>query len=202
MTARAIDRSDTSLDRRDLLAHLFADPASWLMVAGLAGAARDAAALTGDADTLFTMGGAMGGAVPIGLGMALAAPQVPVAVITGDGELLMNLGALATVASAAPANLAIVCIDNAQHGETGGQPGHTARRTDLAAIAEGAGLASVMTVARPEQLADAARFLAEAPAPRFLCARVRPGPPCDWQRDLDPASCRLRFRAAWRARGG
>ncbi len=187
---------DTTIDRRELLPRLFPDPGRWLMVSGLAGAARDTAALTSDADYLYTMGGAMGAAVSIGLGMALAAPNAPVAVITGDGELIMNLGSLTTVASMMPGNLSIVCIDNGQHGETGGQPGHTARRTDLAAIAQGAGLVSVMTVSHPEQLAEAARFLTGAPAPRFLLARVLPGPPCDWKRDLDPANCRLRFRNA------
>ena len=73
----------------------------------------------------------MGGAIPMALGMALAVPERRIAVITGDGELMMNAGALATVASAAPQNLIIVCIDNGQHGETGGQPGHTSKRTNL-----------------------------------------------------------------------
>ena len=199
MSPSAPDRSDVTLDRRDLLPHLFPDPARYRMVAGLAGASRDAAALTGEADYLFTMGGAMGAALSIGLGMALAAPDAEIAAITGDGELLMNVGALATVASAAPGNLTIVCIDNAQHAETGGQPGHTARCTDLAKIAEGAGIASVMTVSRPDQLAAAARFLIAAPAPRFLLCRVLPGPPCAWNRDWDLAACRQRFRAAWQA---
>lgn len=193
-------RAGITLDRRDLLPRLFADPTAWLMVSGLAGASRDACALTGEADNLYAMGGAMGAAVSIGLGMALAAPAAQVAVVTGDGELLMNLGTLATVATAAPANLSIVCIDNAEHAETGGQPGHTARRTDLAQLAEGAGIASVMAVSRPDELAAAARFLVAAPAPRFLLARVLAGPPCDWQRDWDLAACRLRFRAAWQAR--
>lgn len=200
MTAPHRDRADITLDRRELLPHLFPEPERYLMVSGLAGASRDACALTGEADTLFTMGGTMGAAVSTGLGMALAAPQAQVAVITGDGELLMGLGTLATVASAAPANLSIVCIDNGEHAETGGQPGHTARRTDLATLAEGAGVVSVMTVSRPDELVAAARFLVEAPAPRFLWARVLAGPPCDWKRDWNLADCRLRFRAAWAGR--
>ena len=94
--------TEPSLDRREVLGALFPDPGEYLMVAGLAGSARDAAALTDEADYLFAFGGAMGGAVPMGLGMALAAPDRKVAVITGDGELLMNAGALASVASAMP----------------------------------------------------------------------------------------------------
>ena len=185
-----------ALDRRDVLAPLFPAPDEYLFVAGLAGAARDAAALTDDGDNLFTLGGVMGGAVSIGLGMALAAPGARVAVITGDGELLMNVGALATVASMAPDNFSIVCIDNGRHGETGGQPGHTARRTDLALMAAGAGLPSTMTVTASGELAAAAQFVAEAPAPRFLLVRVTDGPPADYKRNLDAAVCRHRFRNA------
>ena len=189
--------TDADIDRRELLPRLFPAPGNYLMVSGLAGASRDAAALTGDGERLFTMAGIMGAAVPLGLGMALSAPGSQVAVITGDGELLMDLGALATVASQAPDNLSIVCIDNGRHGETGGQMGHTAIRTDLARIAEGAGLPSVMAIGRPEEIAAAAEFLIEATAPRFLLARVRPGPPAAYKRNLDPAACRLRFRDAY-----
>ena len=187
-----------TLDRRDVLGTLFPDPGAYLMVAGLAGSARDTAALTDEADTLFAFGGAMGGAVPMGLGMALAAPDRKVAVVTGDGELLMNAGALASVASTMPENLSIVCIDNGRHGETGGQLGHTARRTDLARMAEGAGLPSAMTVSDASGLKAAAAFLDDAPGPRFVCVRVAPGPPADYKRNWNPAECRLRFRRAWR----
>ena len=190
--------TEPALDRREVLGTLFPDPAEYLMVAGLAGSGRDAAALTGEADTLFAFGGAMGGAVPMGLGMALAAPGRKIAVITGDGELLMNAGALASVASTMPENLSIVCIDNGRHGETGGQLGHTARRTDLAKLAEAAGLPSAMTATDAAGLGDAAAFLANAPGPRFVCVRVRPGPPADYKRSWDPAERRLRFRRAYR----
>lgn len=193
--------SDAEIDRRELLPELFPAPEDYLLVSGLAGASRDAAALTGDGDYLFTMAGTMGAAVPFGLGMALSAPAARVAVITGDGELLMDLGALATVASQAPDNLTIVCIDNGGHGETGGQLGHTSQRTDLARIAEGAGLPSVMTISRPGEIAAAAKFLAEAPAPRFLLARVEAGPPAAYRRNLDPAACRRRFRNAYLGAG-
>lgn len=187
---------DASLDRRELLPALFPDPSDYLMVSGLAGASRDAAALTSEADNVFTMGGAMGAAVSIGLGMALCAPNRQIAVITGDGELMMNIGSLATVASAAPQNLSIVCIDNGQHGETGGQKSHTAERTDLELMAKGAGMPATLTISRPQELEAAARFLTESPAPRFLRARVLPGPPSDWKRNWNLADCRTRFRDA------
>lgn len=193
---------DTTLDRRDVLPVLFPDPDRYLMIAGLAGASRDAAALTDEADTLLTMGGAMGAAVSVGLGVALSAPTEQVAVVTGDGELLMNIGSLATVASIMPDNLSIVCVDNGRHGETGGQLGHTSRRTDLAKMAEGAGLPSVMTVDSAAKLQDAAKFLTDAPAPRFLWVRVKAGPPADYKRDWNLADRRLRFRAAYLERRG
>ncbi len=192
--------TESTLDRREVLARLFPEPDRYLMVAGLAGSARDVAALTHEADHAITLGGAMGAAVSMALGMALSAPDDPVAVITGDGELLMNVGALATVASMMPGNLSIVCIDNARHLETGGQKGHTARRTDLALMAEGAGLPSTMTIASTGELADAARFLVESAAPRFLCVRVGAGPPAAYRRDWDLAACRLRFRDAYLGR--
>jgi thiamine pyrophosphate-dependent acetolactate synthase large subunit-like protein len=192
--------NDITLDRREVLAPLFPEPGDWLFVSGLAGAARDVCALTGETENVFAMGGAMGAAVSMALGVALSVPQQRVACVTGDGELLMNLGALATVASVAPENLVIVCIDNARHGETGGQLGHTARRTDLAAIASGAGIAAVHTIAAPGDLAAAARFIAGGTGPRFLWARVKDGPPQHWSRNWNLAECRLRFRNAWMAK--
>ncbi len=193
--------TEPTLDRRELLPAIFPAPQDYLFVSGLAGPARDAAGLTNDGDNLFTMAGTMGAAVSMGLGVALSAPERKVAVIAGDGELLMNIGALATVASMAPENLTIVCIDNGMHQETGRQRGHTARRTDLARMAEGAGLASVMTITGPGELAEAAKFVAGAAAPRFLLARVTDGPPTVYKRNLDPAECRLRFRQAYLGAG-
>jgi pyruvate/2-oxoacid:ferredoxin oxidoreductase beta subunit len=91
----------------------------FLIVSGLAGTSRDVAALTGDGAHTYTMAGAMGGACMIGLGLALARPDRRVLVVTGDGELLMNVGALATIAVMNAPNLAIVCVDNGHYGETG-----------------------------------------------------------------------------------
>jgi thiamine pyrophosphate-dependent acetolactate synthase large subunit-like protein len=186
-----------TLDRRQVLKALFPRPTDHLFVSGLAGASKDAAGLTDDGDNLYTMAGTMGAAVPMGLGMALAAPEAKVAVITGDGELLMMLGALATVASMAPANLSIVCLDNGCHGETGGQPGHTAIRTDLAKIGEGAGLAATLMIAGADELTKGAKFLTEAKGPRLLVVRVTDGPATAYVRNMDPAACRLRFRNAY-----
>lgn len=192
--------SSPTLDRRLLLPALYPKPDRHLFVSGLAGSGKDASALTDEADNLFAFGGAMGGAVPMALGLALSAPGDRVEVITGDGELLMNIGALATVASMMPENLSIVCIDNAMHGETGGQPGHTAKRTNLAVMADGAGIPSVMTVDAEAGLEAARNFIADAQGPRFLWARVTDGPPSAFKRNWDLAERRHQFRTAYLAK--
>jgi len=186
-----------TLDRRDLLPSIFPNQEDYLIITGLAGSARDAAALTNDGPNLFTMAGAMGSATSMGLGVAMSAPERKVAVITGDGELLMNIGSLATVATVAPENLSIVCIDNGCHGETGGQTGHTSNRTNLELMAKGAGIASTMTIDSESDLHNAAAFLSDAPGPRFLHLRVMDGPPTAFKRNMDLAECRLRFRNAY-----
>lgn len=192
--------ADFTLDRRDILPRLIPQPDKYLIVTGLAGAAKDTADYTKEASNVITMGGAMGAAVSMGLGVALSAPNEQVLVITGDGELMMNVGALATVASMMPDNLSIICVDNGCHGETGGQPGHTSRRTNLALMADGAGIPSTLTVEFDNQLDGAANFLADSPAPRFLWVRVMPGPPTDYKRNWDPVEGRLKFRNAYLAR--
>jgi phosphonopyruvate decarboxylase len=198
MMVKAPERSPLGkIDRRELLPPLFPDADAWLFVSGLAGASRDAAALTGDGPNLYTMAGTMGAAVPMGLGVALSAPDRRVAVINGDGEMLMGIGSLVTVATAAPQNLTIVCEDNSMHGETGGQTGHTAGTANLEAIARGCGISSTMTISETDQIADAAVFIAEAPGPRFLLVRVLPTPPCAYKRNMDMAACRVRFRQAF-----
>ena len=96
-----------TLDRRDAVPALIGRHEDFLIVSGLAGTSRDIAALTRDGAHTYTMAGAMGGACMIGLGLALARPDRRVLVVTGDGALLMNVGALATIAVVNPANLAI-----------------------------------------------------------------------------------------------
>ena len=110
------------------------------MVGGLGASTYDIAA-AGDHDRNFYLWGAMGGAVMIGLGIALAQPKLPVVVITGDGEMLMGIGSLATVGLQKPKNLTIVVLDNEVYGETGGQASHTAATVDLVGVARACGIA-------------------------------------------------------------
>src|SRR5215813_7241083 len=128
------------LDRVEAVPALIGRHEDFLFVAGLAGTSRDVAAITNDGAHTYSMAGAMGGAAMIGLGLALARPDKRVLVVTGDGELLMNIGALATIAVLNPPNLSIVCVDNGHYGETGYQKSHTSLGVDLERIAAGSGI--------------------------------------------------------------
>jgi len=189
--------TEVTLNRVGALPQIFPNPDDYLFVTGLAGPARDAAHLTNDGVNMFTMAGCMGAATTMGLGVALSAPDRQVVVIAGDGELMMNMGSLATVATESPQNLTIVCIDNGGHGETGGQPGHTSRRTNLAKIADGAGIENILTVGSEDGLKDAAAFVKSGTGPRFLWLRVLLGEPTSFKRNMNPLECRMRFRMAY-----
>ena len=187
---------DLVLDRRDAVPKLIGRHEDFLIVCGLAGTSRDIAALTRDGAHIFTMAGAMGAAVAAGLGLALARPDRLVLVATGDGELLMNLGALATVAVLNPPNLKILCVDNGHYGETGWQKSHTSLGVDLERIAVGSGIKITRTVRTEAELADGARLLREGNGTAFVLLKVKPDDPPPYKRNMDPASCRTRFRTA------
>ena len=184
------------LDRREAVPALIGRHEDFLIVTGLAGTARDVAALTRDGAHAYTMAGAMGGAAMLGLGLALARRDRRVLVVTGDGELLMNVGALATIAVMNPPNLAIVCVDNGHYGETGYQKSHTSLGVDLEKIAAGSGIKRTRTVANEVELAEGARLLREGNGTAFVVLRVKPDDPPPYKRNMEPASCRVRFRGA------
>ncbi|WP_374446828.1 thiamine pyrophosphate-dependent enzyme [Stella sp.] len=161
-----------TIHRRPLVARLLAGRDERLLViTGLGTPTYDAAA-AGDDPRTFFLWGAMGGATMMGLGLALAQPDRRVLVLAGDGEMLMAVGSLATVAMKRPANLAVVVLDNEHFGETGMQPTPTHAGVDLAGMAAAAGWTKTMT-ARSEAdvpaLVDAAR---NAPGPVFAVAKI------------------------------
>jgi thiamine pyrophosphate-dependent acetolactate synthase large subunit-like protein len=142
-------------ERRAAMATLLANrPKNLVVVPGLGSCTWDAFA-AGDDDRNFYLWGAMGGAAMIGLGLALAKPNARVAVITGDGEMLMGIGSLATVGLQKPGNLSIVVLDNERYGETGGQTSHTAAVVDLVGVAKACGIpdsCAITTMAEVEAL--------------------------------------------------
>jgi thiamine pyrophosphate-dependent acetolactate synthase large subunit-like protein len=134
-----------SMDRREFVARLMAACPQALVISGLGSPSYDLFA-AGDRPENFYLWGAMGGAAAMGLGLALAQPQRSVLVITGDGEQLMGLGALATIGAQQPNNLSIVVLDNGHFGETGMQASHSSLGTSLAAVARGCGIRQVTEI--------------------------------------------------------
>ena len=160
------------LDRREAVKALLADRGEMIVVTGLGSPTYDVFA-AGDHDGNFYLWGAMGGAALVGLGLALAQPTRPVTVVTGDGEQLMGLGGLATIAVKAPANLSIVVIDNGHFGETGGQLSHSGLGVDLAAVARAVGFADVRDIDHVAELEAARAALRVASGgPRLFVVRV------------------------------
>lgn len=146
------------MDRRTAVERLVAARGNALIVTGLGSATYDVHA-AGDDDRNYYLWGAMGGAALVGLGLALAQPSRHVMVITGDGEQLMAMGSLATIAVAAPDNLSVFVLDNEHYGETGMQASHTGRGIDIAAVASACGLATTGVL---QSLDEIDRFLETA----------------------------------------
>ena len=184
-----------TLERRAVMRALVADRGNMLVVPGLGSTTYDLAA-AGDHPLNFYLWGAMGGAAMIGLGLALAQPARRVLVATGDGEMLMGLGALATIAVQRPKNLSVVVIDNERYAETGLQETHTAKGCDLAGIAASAGFRSVHTARTEAELAALVPLLREASEPVFATIKVKPDRPPFVLPSNDGVYIKNRFREA------
>jgi thiamine pyrophosphate-dependent acetolactate synthase large subunit-like protein len=165
------------LERRAAMKTLLADRRDDLfLVPGLGSTTWDAVT-AGDDDRNFYLWGAMGGAAMIGLGLALAQPKLRVAVITGDGEMLMGLGSLATIGVQRPANLAIVVFDNGYYGETGMQASHTRSGVDLLEVARGCGIERVMEVQDEAGLRELAGLIGTCDRTLFARVLIAPDDP-------------------------
>ncbi|MFY9819565.1 MAG: thiamine pyrophosphate-dependent enzyme [Pseudolabrys sp.] len=185
-----------TLERRAAMATLLAERGDDLLVVpGLGSTTWDAAA-AGDNDRNFYLWGAMGGAAMIGLGLAIAQPSRRVAVITGDGEMLMGLGALATIGTQCPPNLAIIVFDNGVYGETGMQPSHTQAGVDLLGVAGACGIASRLDVRDEDRLADLARQLKNLRETLFARVQIAAAEPPRVLPTRDGVALKERFRAS------
>jgi thiamine pyrophosphate-dependent acetolactate synthase large subunit-like protein len=163
--------SQAKLPRREAVARLLKDRGDSLVITGLGSPTYDVAA-GGDHPLNFYLWGAMGSAATVGLGLALAQPKRRVLVITGDGEMLMGLGALATIAAKQPVNLAIAVIDNEHYGETGMQASHTGMGVDLAGIARAAGFRQAATVRSMSELEGVVPILYTGGGPVLVVLKV------------------------------
>lgn len=163
-------RMKSTLDRRAALGAILARRQDALLVTGLGSTCYDAGTL--DHPNTFYLWGGMGAAAMVGLGLALAQPKRRVIVATGDGEMLMAMGAFATIGAKGPRNLSIVVMDNELYSETGMQPTHTSCGVDLAGIAKASGFARTGTVYNMKQLNAWVPALYKTPGPVFLAAKI------------------------------
>ncbi|MBH69627.1 MAG: thiamine pyrophosphate-binding protein [Rhodospirillaceae bacterium] len=184
------------LDRKYAVPEIIGDPSDLLIICGLAGASKDIAHLTDDGDNIFTMAGAMGGATAMGLGLALSRPDKRVLVVTGDGELLMNVGTLATVGILKPSNLSVLCVDNGHYGETGYQESHTRRGVNLELIAQGSAIPITRTVEQKRDLDDAKPLVRTTNGPSFILLKVSTEQPPSVKRSMDATERKVAFRQA------
>lgn len=161
------------LHRRAVVAELLRDRGDLLVVGGLGAPAWDITA-AGDHARNMPLWGGMGGAAMIGLGLALARPRERVLIVTGDGEMLMGLGSLATIGVQAPANLALVVLDNEHYGETGMQETHTRYGVDLAAIAAASGFRASRIVRKPAEVTDLRALVHSGEGPIFAQVKIDP----------------------------
>jgi thiamine pyrophosphate-dependent acetolactate synthase large subunit-like protein len=159
------------LHRRDVVVELLRDRGELLVIAGLGAPNWDVSA-AGDHVNNFPLWGAMGAASMMGLGLALAQPKRNVLVITGDGEMLMSLGALATIAVERPPNLTIAVLDNERFGETGMQKTHTASGVDLAGMALAAGIRTSRIVRTQEEVTAIRDLAHQGKGPAFALIKI------------------------------
>jgi thiamine pyrophosphate-dependent acetolactate synthase large subunit-like protein len=161
------------LHRRDVVVELLRQRGDLLVIAGLGAPNWDVSA-AGDHPNNFPLWGAMGAAAMMGLGLAMAQPKRKVLVITGDGEMLMSIGALATIAVEKPPNLTIAVLDNERFGETGMQKTHTAAGVDLAGMALAAGIRTSRIVRSAEEVTAIRDLVHQGKGPVFAQVKISP----------------------------
>jgi thiamine pyrophosphate-dependent acetolactate synthase large subunit-like protein len=187
--------NDPRLDRRAAMRTLLAERGDALLVTGLGSTTYDAAAVGDDARN-FYLWGAMGGAAMLGLGLAIARPERRVLVVTGDGEMLMGMGALATIGVERPPNLAIVVFDNGHYGETGMQVSHTNGGVSLCGVARACGIERVFEIAEEAALAEFAARLGQCDRTLFARVAIRADEPPRILPTRDGVFLKNRFRQA------
>ena len=186
---------EVMLDRRDVVSQLLAERGDALVVSGLGSPTYDVAAVS-PSQRNYYLWGAMGGAVMVGLGLALAQPQQHIIVVTGDGEALMGMGALATVGAKQPGNLSIVVLDNEHYGETGMQQSHLGMGVDLCGVAKSCGIANANAVQTIADLKLVLKSLHSTGAPKYIHIKVDPATPARVMPTRDAVENKLSFRAA------
>lgn len=191
--ANTLDRY--AVDRRKFVAKLLIEIPDALIVTGLGSPSYDVFA-AGDRDENFYLWGAMGAAVPLGLGLALAQPNKKVVVITGDGEQLMGIGSLMTVGVHDLKNLSIVVLDNGHFGETGMQRSHASLGADLVGIAKASGIPDSHLITDENQYSEVAKRVNSMNGVQFNQVLITPDEPPRALPSRDGGFIKNRFRAS------
>jgi thiamine pyrophosphate-dependent acetolactate synthase large subunit-like protein len=185
--------SEHRLDRRAAIRILLDNREDLLLVSGLGSSSWDAASV-GDNPRNFYLWGAMGSAALVGLGLALAQPMRRVLVVTGDGEMLMGLGGLATIGVQRPRNLSIAVFDNGHYGETGMQVSHTATAVELVGVARACGIKQTFDIADEMGLREFAGRVRKSMTTLFARIAIRPDEPPRILPPRDGVYLKNRFR--------
>ena len=184
-----------SLDRKKAIPRLLGDTDRFLIISGLAGPAKDIGFLTKESPNTFLFGGAMGGALPTSLGLALARPKDTILCVSGDGDVLMSMGSLATIATMKPKNLIIICVDNSLYLETGGQKSHTGLGVDLDVVAQGCGFLRTKTITNEDELLQGVTLVNNNfNGPTFILLKVDQTSPPQYSRNWNASQAKLKFR--------
>ena len=183
------------LDRKKAIPILIGDNKRFLIISGLAGPAKDIGFLTKESPNTFLFGGAMGGALPTSLGLALSRPKEKVLCVSGDGDILMSMGCLATIATTKPKNLIIICVDNETYLETGGQTSHTGLGVNLDMIAKGCGFPITKTIGTEKELLEGKKVLDDnCGGPVFILLKVSKSNPPKYSRNWNASEEKSKFR--------
>lgn len=184
-----------ALDRREAVARLLAGRTNLLVVTGLGSPTYDVMA-AGDHDNNYYLWAAMGSAATVGLGLANARPEHSVLVITGDGEMLMGFGAIATIAVHKPANLTVAVVDNGHYGETGMQLSHAGRGIGLDRVAAACGFSWTNEIRDLDGIDDLRERLSSREGPKLATIKVKAENLPRAMPPRDGAYIKNRFRAA------
>jgi thiamine pyrophosphate-dependent acetolactate synthase large subunit-like protein len=187
--------NDRRLDRRAAIRILLDKRDELLLVTGLGSTTWDAASV-GDDPRNFYLWGAMGSAAMVGLGLALAQPQRRVLVVTGDGEMLMGLGGLATIGVQRPPNLSLAVFDNGRYGETGMQISHTEAGVELTGVARACGIKETFDIGDELGLRDFAGRVHKSATTLFARVAIRADEPPRVLPPRDGVYLKTRFRRA------
>ena len=184
-----------TLDRRAAVKALLADRGGLLVISGLGSSSYDVFD-AGDHAGNFYLWGAMGGAAMVGLGLALAQPKRPVLVVTGDGEQLMGIGSLLTIATKQPGNLSIAVLDNGHFGETGMQVSHAGRGLEFDRVAAACGFSWTARITDLDGVTDLQRQLATRDGVKLAVIKIAAAEAPRVLPPRDGSYVKNRFRAA------